>query len=133
MYVDLILHSTHSLPAILHVRTELYSSLISVSLSLIILSHIKLTCLNVKRGMSRLFGESALNKAVELAVDKDGTLELSITFSCELDAEGGGLEQPGKCNCLRFCRRRISILRFAAICSEKEAMQDELNTYMHKS
>ena len=70
--------------------------------------------------MSRLLGESALNSAVELAVDKDGTLELSITFSCELDADGGGLEHPGKCNCFRFCSLRISMLRFAAICSEKE-------------
>ena len=52
--------------------------------------------------MSRLLGESALNRAVELAVEREGTVLLSITFSCELEADGGGLEQPGKCNCFLF-------------------------------
>ena len=117
---------THS-PAILHVRTLLYCSRICDSRSFNILSHIMLTCLNVNKGMSLLCGESALKWEFELhwaawvwtqelsIAGGDG--QLSVT---DVDCEGwGGLAQPGgNCSCFLLCSRRISIDKFAAICSE---------------
>lgn len=115
-----------SLPAILHVRTLLYCSRICDSRSFSILSQIRLTCLKVKRGMSRLFGESALKRELELHWARVWTQELSIAEGDgqlsvdDDDCDGcGGLALPaGKWSCFLFCRRRISIVRLAAICSE---------------
>lgn len=44
-------------------------------------------------------------------------------LSVDVDWQGlhGGLALPaGKCNCFLFCRRRISIVKLVAICSEME-------------
>ena len=81
-------------PANLDVSTELYSLLISSSLSFNILSQIMLTCLKVNKGVSLLFGDRALNRVPE----DDGEAAPSID-ELEHDSWGGdmlgGVVQPG--------------------------------------